>query len=597
MHRTVGLTRLGSNPPVAANNMHEAFGARGSNQVGFGGFTGNGNFTITIDGVQHDITLNNVQSMTNNQIETAINNGLAGTNVEAYIGSNGRLSFIMAPGTTVSLADGTGNAAGTLEAMGFTAGGIGFHAGMSFADFMDVPTLTIGANVAVGSPGATVNSAPINFSAGGVDFRFTRTLTREYVRNASGAFVYQNGVRQTRDVQTDTLSRLDSNGNLVTPPMARGQNLSINQVMNTINGSEAGVRMSFNALSGRFTMESASGAGNSNVDFSGTFFDRIGFDNSPGGYYRPASSAVIYIDDVRITRTTNNFEVDGLRFNIDPHAFWDSATNSSIIDPNDATTFIQMEVNLARDTSTAMNTIRNFVDGFNEMMRNIRALTEVRRPRMQGSREFFMPLTDEQRRAMSEREIDLWESQARTGLLHRDSDLRRLQNDLHSWVTQGVRLEDGTSLGLLQMGIRTARNMEDFGQLEIDEDRLQWFLDNRIEDVTRVFRGPKSLPPATGDRMARLRAGSLADRVNDIMTWATNSTGSLTRRAGIVGGPSEHQNAMSRRIEAEDRRIDNMIRNLERREARYFQKFSRMEMAMMQADSQMAWMQQMFFQG
>jgi flagellar capping protein FliD len=595
--------------------MHEAFGQRGTQAVNFSGLVGNGSFTINIDGTERTVNLPNASSMTHGEIETAINNAISAApalpgNVAAHIGADGRLSFTMEPGVRVSLADGAGAATGTLGALGFAAGAIGFYAGLSFADFMDVPPLSIPSGVAVGSAGATVTSTPIEFSVGGAEFQFTRTLTREYVRNASGAFVYANGVRTVHDVQVDTIHRLDVLDDDGDPTLAfRGTNISINQVMGAINTADAGVRMSFNELSGRFTMEGVTGAGNANIAFEGAFFENIGFgawDNTdpnnpiPPTPYRAATSAIIYIDDVRITRPTNNFTVDGLTFSIDPYAFWDSATNSSIIaDPTNVNDHIRLEVSLERDTSVAMNTIRNFIEGFNDMMRSIRALTEVRRPRMQGSRSFFMPLTDDQRRAMSEREIDLWETQARTGLLHRDSDLRRLSNDLHSWMMRPVTLENGTQLSLLQMGIRTTGNMNDFGTLEIDETRLQSFLDNRMEDVARVFRGPVDLPPVAdgGNRVPRLNAGSLAHRVNDIMTWATNSFGTLTRRAGIVGSPSEHQNTFSRRLEAEDRRIDNMIRSLERRETRYFQKFSRMERAMMQADSQMAWMQQMFFQG
>jgi flagellar capping protein FliD len=65
----------------------------------------------------------------------------------------------------------------------------------------------------------------------------------------------------------------------------------------------------------------------------------------------------------------------------------------------------------------------------------------------------------------------------------------------------------------------------------------------------------------------------------------------------MPGDPSAEMNRMSRRIENENRRIEDMITNLQRREARYFQVFGRLEASMMQANSQMMFLEQMFWMG
>jgi flagellar capping protein FliD len=73
--------------------------------------------------------------------------------------------------------------------------------------------------------------------------------------------------------------------------------------------------------------------------------------------------------------------------------------------------------------------------------------------------------------------------------------------------------------------------------------------------------------------------------------------GEFMERAGMPGTPSAEMNRMTRRIENENRRIEEMITNLQRKEARYFQTFGRLEASMMQANSQMMFLEQMFWTG
>jgi flagellar capping protein FliD len=54
---------------------------------------------------------------------------------------------------------------------------------------------------------------------------------------------------------------------------------------------------------------------------------------------------------------------------------------------------------------------------------------------------------------------------------------------------------------------------------------------------------------------------------------------------------------MGRRIQQEDTRIDRLIQNLQRREQRYFVTFGRLESAMIAANSQMMFLEQLFWMG
>jgi flagellar capping protein FliD len=73
--------------------------------------------------------------------------------------------------------------------------------------------------------------------------------------------------------------------------------------------------------------------------------------------------------------------------------------------------------------------------------------------------------------------------------------------------------------------------------------------------------------------------------------------GLLEQRAGRAGTPSDVNNTIHHRIAEQDRRIETMMRFLERRESQLFAQFSRMEQAMMQANSQMDFLDQFIWGG
>jgi flagellar hook-associated protein 2 len=114
-----------------------------------------------------------------------------------------------------------------------------------------------------------------------------------------------------------------------------------------------------------------------------------------------------------------------------------------------------------------------------------------------------------------------------------------------------------------------------------------------MDDVATLF----TRVPQGSTNAQQIASGGIASRINNILNWSVSIGGGITERAGLERHVSQNDNVLSRRINAEDRRIETMIRNLQRREENYFRMFSRLESAMMQANSQMMFFEQMFWQG
>ena len=396
---------------------------------------------------------------------------------------------------------------------------------------------------------------------------------------------------------------------------------SIMETVNTHNGSNA--TMSFNDSTGQFTIEGRRlGASNNIVmnDHDGNFLGTM-FGVAAGGQFNAAhmqygegfrrstaSDAMITVTNAgqTITRQQNHntfTDMNGVNITLDPNAIvYDNAHtiahDPNSTDPEDWQTLMEFQVNTTRDIAHTRSLIEEFIEGYNALVRTLRGLTETRRPTTTSSsgRNFFMPLTDEQRRTMSDREVEQWEEQARTGLLHRDDTLRRLFNDLHAAMFGNVDLGDGRTINLTAIGIRTSTNLEDFGILVIDNpERLDSALENRLDDVMQLFRGWEATDRNNRDHLNPNHG--ITERVNNIINWQLSSRGGIFEAAGLETGPSRDDNRLSRRINEQEARIDAMIARLERRESRYFVQFSRLEVAMMQANSQMDFLHQIMWGG
>jgi flagellar hook-associated protein 2 len=432
---------------------------------------------------------------------------------------------------------------------------------------------------------------------------------QDFLDGGSGSFTINDRLIEANFMD----NTITVNGNII---VNRGANeLRVQDMINAVNQSGAGVSLSFSALSGQFTMQhNQTGASNTiNLDTGTTgavttgFLERIfntdadginGMVNSIGDdlVFQVAQNAEFLFNGAAATRETNNFMLNDITFNLAGIAMPDVGNAN-------------FNITVGRDTSNVRQMLVDFVEEYNALVRSLLDLTDVRRPRQEGDRGFFMPLTEEQRRGMSDREIEIWEEQARIGILHRDDTLRTIQQELTNVLFLNIRTEDGRTFNLGNAGIQLSPNTGEFGMLTINEDRLNFALEHHADALQQLFTatgGPLSSFSAdpnapAGQRSAIQQWGlevGIADRLSHVFNRAISpSMGSITLRAGAVGTAFDNQNAMSRGIADQNRRIDNMLGWLQRREDSLFRQFSRMETAMMQAQSQMMFFEQLLWGG
>ena len=357
-------------------------------------------------------------------------------------------------------------------------------------------------------------------------------------------------------------------------------------VLTTINNSGAGVKLSFESFTSTFKLESLEAGVANNIDISGDtdiFTSVMNFaigttydaDNDPNGL-KAATDAAFTLDGVTTTRSSNTFTINGMTITL-----------------NANTKLGAYEINLEKDTTAVSDLIKGFVTEYNKMIDYLNKEIKTTRPKS-DKYTYYEPLSDDEKKDLSERDIELWDEKAKTGMLYRDDILQSITSQMRTVMYDSVTLSDGRKISLYQIGITVSSKLSDQGKLVIDEDKLTKMLESDGDAVAELFTKSSGISSTDSkQRNARLKEEGIAERLNDIITWATNTSSPLNTRAGIGGVASESSSDMYKKIRAQEEKISDMLVYLSRREQYYYTMFSKLEASMSQSDSQMAYLQSM----
>lgn len=394
---------------------------------------------------------------------------------------------------------------------------------------------------------------------------------------------------------TDLASRL---GRELTPANANGDDYDIeftindklfqfkstqtlSEVISTVNADpDAKVKMTYDQLNDKFIVESKELGAVAKVDIrdvagEGNLIYALGMN----GLSDTGEDASIDFNDgtgvQTITRATNDFTVNGISFSL--------KANSTE----------EVELRVAGDATKTVDLIKGFITKYNEVVDMINGKLSEKRNRD------YAPLTDSQREALSDKQIEKWEEQARSGLLNNDSLLNSLLNDMRSCLFGGIKDVGGT---LQSIGITTG-TWEQKGKLVINEAKLKDAITNNPDLVTSIFTKESTTAYSpdldAASRAKRNEENGIANRLNDILQDyirtsrnSENQKGMLLERAGIKGDASEYQNTLASQISSKDDTIATLMAKLVQKENRYYTQFAAMEKALSQMNAQSAWWSQ-----
>ncbi len=226
-----------------------------------------------------------------------------------------------------------------------------------------------------------------------------------------------------------------------------------------------------------------------------------------------------------------------------------------------------VNVTVSNDTSAVYDTIKEFITEYNSILKTMNTYYDA------ASASSYEVLTDEQKEAMSDDEVDKWNTKIKDSLLRRDSTLSGLISTMKTNMMGTVTASNGKTYSLANLGITTSsKNYNEGGLLHIkgDED------DDEFADSTNTLMQMLEEDPDTVKEVLSGLAKNLYDGLNKKMGTSTLSS-ALT---------FYNDKEMASQLSDYKKEISDWESKLSDMEERYYSQFSAMETALAKIQSQ-----------
>jgi len=333
---------------------------------------------------------------------------------------------------------------------------------------------------------------------------------------------------------------------------------TLSSVISKINNSNAGVTITYNSLTDRFSITSKDYGAGYSIDLSdnsGSNFLEVLF----GTDYNvtEGKNAILQVNGTEIQRSSNTFTIDGVTFTISD-TFDTAAT-----------------IEISRNTEQIKTAITDFVNDYNKLIEKLNGLINTK-----ATYRDYPPLTSAQKAEMTEREIELWEEKAKEGLLRNDQTISKLLQDMRSALYSRVA---DSRYALYDIGIDTSGDYKDYGKLVIkDSAALSKAIEADPEAIYKLFTDSES---------------GIATKINTIINKSAkasySSPGSLVSLAGATSMVDE-KSTLGRSIKEIEERIEFLQDMYDAEKERYWRQFNEMEELIGLMNQQSMWLMSQF---
>ena len=273
--------------------------------------------------------------------------------------------------------------------------------------------------------------------------------------------------------------------------------------------------------------------------------------NPLGMVVTEASDTKIVYNGATLTSNNTSIEVAGVTLNL----LGTTAAGETV------------NVTVSNDTSTVYDNIKEFITEYNSILKTMNTYYGA------ASASSYEVLTDDQKKAMSDDEVDKWNTKIKDSLLRRDSTLSSLISTLKTDMMGTVTASNGKTYSLANLGITTSsKNYSEGGLLHIkgDED------DDEFADSTNTLMQMLEEDPDTVKEVLSGLASNLYDSLNKKMGTTTLSS-ALT---------FYNDKEMASQLSDYKKEISNWESKLSDMEEKYYSQFSAMETALAKIQSQ-----------
>ncbi|WP_042142660.1 flagellar hook-associated protein 2 [Paucisalibacillus sp. EB02] len=331
---------------------------------------------------------------------------------------------------------------------------------------------------------------------------------------------------------------------------------SLNDILKEINNDKSNnVRAFYDEQSKKVIFETTR-TGNYNGQGDEIIFDSDFFNttlNFNGVTETGGTDAAFKYNGVDFTSKSNTYSLGGVTFEF----------------KNVTETGKKVSLTVDNNVDAAFDSIMKFVDKYNEIVDLVNKSQTEERYRD------YKPLTEKQKEEMEDKQVELWEAKAKSGILRGDSILTSGLFDLRQTWYSSVDT-GGEVTTLTQIGISTTADYMNGGKLKIDEGKLKEALRENPDEVYKLFSNnteDKSDP-------SRGLINKLEDSVESMMKR-------IEERAGKTTSSLDNY-TLGKRIKDLDTRMSDFEDRLLRVESRYWNQFNAMEQAISRLNAQSA---------
>lgn len=262
-----------------------------------------------------------------------------------------------------------------------------------------------------------------------------------------------------------------------------------------------------------------------------------------------AADSIVQVNGATLTSSNTTLDVNGLTLDLV------SASDQEV------------KITVSNDTSAVYDSIKDFVEQYNSI------LTEMNKYYYASSSRGYDPLTDDQKKEMSDDEVEKWETKIKDSLLRRDNTLGGILETMRSTMTSTtVKASNGKTYSLANLGITTGKDYKEYGLLHIkgDED------DEDYADSTNTLENLINEDPQVVQEVLSGIVTNLYNNLNKKMS-ATTMSSALT---------FYNDKEMAKQVTQYEKDIKEWESKLADMEDRYYKQFTAMEKALASLQSQ-----------
>ncbi len=254
------------------------------------------------------------------------------------------------------------------------------------------------------------------------------------------------------------------------------------------------------------------------------------------------SDAVIELNGAIFTNDTNTFEINGL-----------TITANTVTDE-------AFTITTENDTEGIYDMIKGFFKEYNELIIEMDKLYNA------DSSKGYEPLTDEEKEAMTEKEIEKWEEKIKGSILRRDSELGSISSALKQVLAQGVAGHGYLSdFGIGTLDYFTAK----------DNEKGAYHIDGDPDDSSTSGKGDKLKTAIAND------PDKVVDFFSSLSRNLYTKLGDLMKKTDYSSSFTLYDDvAMKEDYKDYTSKIADQEKKITAFEDRYYKKFSAMETAM-----------------